>query len=324
MRRVVTALIAVALVVAMIAYVATQRDLVEALRSIDPVYMLWLITMGVLSLMAQSKQYLAALSAHDVQIPFVESTGLTAVNTMANYYVPARGGAVVRAAYMRTVHDLPLATYAIVTIAIVAMGLLVAVGVGLAASLVLPLTGADMTWRLPAVFTAVVLLMAVGAVMAILAGRLLARSNRFADVVSHVFEAARVMMRQRGSLVRLAAWSAAVLCLQIGRLWLAFASVGIHPTAPEIALIGSLAGISFVLSITPGNLVLKEGITAAGAALVGIAAETALLAALIDRGAALVVTFGVGLVALPFLMRRATAASRRKQAAESESDDVDA
>ena len=63
-----------------------------------------------------------------------------------------------------------------------------------------------------------------------------------------------------------------------------------------------------VISITPGNLGIKEGVTVLAGVLVGVQPDVALLASLIDRGAALVVTFGVGVVAVGPLVKRATVA----------------
>ena len=77
--------------------------------------------------------------------------------------------------------------------------------------------------------------------------------------------------------------------------------------AAEVVRIGSLVSMCFIIAITPGNLGVKEGVTAFAAALVGVPAAVALLAALVDRAVALVVTFGVGVSSLGPLMRRANA-----------------
>jgi uncharacterized membrane protein YbhN (UPF0104 family) len=103
-------------------------------------------------------------------------------------------------------------------------------------------------------------------------------------------------------------WTIVVLLVQVTRLFVAFSAVGASVGLIEMVLIGSLVSMSFVMSITPGNLGIKEGVTAFAGSLVGVASGVALVASLVDRGAALVVTFAVGVVSIGPLMRRVTAA----------------
>jgi len=314
MKRFVPVVITVVIVVAMTAYVVSQREMLEALSKIHPVEIALLILLSIAGLFAQAQQFRAALTVSKIDIDIVEATGLTAVNTMANYYVPARGGTVVRAGYMYAVHSMTVGAYAILTVVTVSIGLLVAVAAGLVTSLVLASRGDGEALRLVAPFLGVLALLAMAVVIAVVSANLFSRSNRFAAAVQQLKTAVTLWRYEGSAAMKLLFWTILVLTAQISRLYLAFAAVGATVDVIEMVLIGSLVSMSFVISLTPGNLGVKEGVTAFAAALVGVPANVALLAALVDRGAALVVTFCFGVGFFGPLMRRAKVA--RTQTAE--------
>jgi uncharacterized protein (TIRG00374 family) len=87
------------------------------------------------------------------------------------------------------------------------------------------------------------------------------------------------------------------------RLYLCFMAIGEPVNFGQIMIIQTIISLSFVISMTPGNLGIKEGLTAFSANLVGISPTTALLASLIDRAVAILVVFGMGLVFSHILIR---------------------
>jgi hypothetical protein len=106
---------------AMTAYVFSQREMLSALSEVRPFEILLLLALSIAGLFAQAQQFRTALTVSSIEIGIVEATGLTAVNTMANYYVPARGGTVVRGSYMVAVHSMTVGAYAVLTAATVAV-----------------------------------------------------------------------------------------------------------------------------------------------------------------------------------------------------------
>jgi uncharacterized protein (TIRG00374 family) len=80
------------------------------------------------------------------------------------------------------------------------------------------------------------------------------------------------------------------------RLFVCFSSIDLDVVPLQMLIISSLTTFSMVLSLTPANLGIREGIISFAAHLFGIPADKAVLAALIDRGAMVVVTFSFGLI----------------------------
>ena len=239
-----------------------------------------------------------------------EATGLTAVHTMANYYVPARGGTVVRGAYMNAVHAMSVSAYVLLAVAIVVVGLFVATATGLAAILLLSISGSDVGTSVLVPFLGAIAVVAGALALAVVSAKWLRRSKRLTAVIEQLSSAAVLWRNQPRSAAKLLGWSAVVLAFQAARLFVAFRAVGASVDVLEMILIGSLVSISFVISITPGNLGIKEGVTVLAGVLVGVEPDVALLASLIDRGAALVVTFGVGVVSVGPLVSRVAAAGK--------------
>ena len=307
MKRLIPFIASIVIVGIMVAYVATQDDLLAALGNVSPLQIALLILLAFAGLLAQTEQFRAALTVTDTEVGMVEATGLTAVNTMANYYIPARGGAVVRGVYMNTVHDMAASAYVVLTVATVAAGLGVAAIAGLGASIVLSFTDADVGWEVFAAFVGVVVLLGAGLVFVTLAGgKIFARSERISRFVGQLGTVVALWRSKPRAAALLVFWTVVVLVAQSARLFVAFDSVGAQVDVLEMVLIGSLVSVSFVISLTPGNLGIKEGVTVVAAAIVGVETNVALVASLVDRGAALIVTFIVGLIALPFLVKRAT------------------
>jgi uncharacterized protein (TIRG00374 family) len=87
------------------------------------------------------------------------------------------------------------------------------------------------------------------------------------------------------------------------RLYFSFAAIGVKIPPLKLLVIQSLTGFSMVLSLTPGNLGIKEGIITFSAGLLQLSPDTAMLSAMLDRAAAMVVVFSLGLIFSHLLLR---------------------
>jgi uncharacterized protein (TIRG00374 family) len=313
-RKYLGTLIAAAVLVAMVGYLATQRDALAALREI-PVWMAVVIAgASLIVILAQSLQFSAAAIIHGCLIPLRESVGLTAANIMANYYLPARGGMVVRAAYMKRVYRLPLPQYAALSVLMTGLSIAVAAILGIAGVIILLVSDGSVEGRAIITFTGLGLASLGGMGLAIFVSGKIRSEGRFAEVARGFRSGADLWFHSRSRLYVFLGWTVALFAAQALRLWLSFAAVGITPDFGSMLTIQAMALVAFVLALTPGNIGLKEGAIVFAASLLGIDPNLALLASLIDRAASLLVTFVVGLVNVRYLTQRAT------KGAESESE----
>ena len=80
------------------------------------------------------------------------------------------------------------------------------------------------------------------------------------------------------------------------RLFICFSAIGVDVTPLQMLIIPSLKAFSLILSLTPANLGVHEGIISGCVYWFGLPADQAHLATLIDRGAAVIMTFLFGLI----------------------------
>jgi uncharacterized protein (TIRG00374 family) len=310
--------IGLATLAAMLGYLSLQRDILDAIRTI-PVWMaIVIVVVSGGALVIQAVQFRAAVRIQQIDMPLLESTALTAANTMANYYLPVRGGMVVRAAYMKRVYRFPLARYGALTVSITGLTILVAALIGVVGIVIAAVIDGELDRRALLVFGSIGVAVVLGMTIAMLLTGFAKGGGRFAEIVRSFRAGIAMWVDDRGGLAVFLFWTLALFAAQGFRLWLSFRAVGVSVSFSGMMIIQGMAAIAFVLALTPGNVGIKEGAVVFSASLLGIDPDIALLASLIDRAAALVVTFGVGLASVRFLSRRTAVGSA--DAAESPPD----
>ena len=90
------------------------------------------------------------------------------------------------------------------------------------------------------------------------------------------------------------------------RLYVCFLALDYNVKFLEILIIRSIAEFSFLISIVPGNLGIKEGIIVFTAGIFNIQVDQAIAAAVLDRAISLVVIFGLGFIYSKILLGRLT------------------
>lgn len=288
----------------MVAYVVLQRDMLDALRAISPGMAVAIGAVSVVALVLQSFQFRAAILINGILMPLRESVALTAANTMANYYLPIRGGMVVRAAYMKRVYGFQISRYASVTVAITGLtiamaGLLGVVGIGLVA-----LGGGEPDQRGIVVFIGVAVAAVAAVAVTSIMSRLVGGNGRLASFVRTFRTGMALWLHDRRGLTIFLAWTFLFFGAQALRLWLAFLSVGVRVDFGSMLVIQAMAAVAFILALTPGNIGIKEGSIVFAASLLGVDPEIALLASLVDRSVTLIVTAAFGLFNTRFLSSR--------------------
>lgn len=311
-------IIGLATLAAMFGYLALQRDILEAIRTI-PVWMaIVIVVVSGGALVIQAVQFRTAVRIQQIDMPLLESTALTAANTMANYYLPVRGGMVVRAAYMKRVYRFPLARYGALTVSITGLTILVAALIGVVGIVIAAVIDGELDRRALLVFGSIGGAVVLGMTIAMLLTGFAKGGGRLAEIVTSFRAGIAMWVDDRGGLAVFLFWTVALFAAQGFRLWLSFRAVGVSVSFSGMMIIQGMAAVAFVFALTPGNVGIKEGAVVFSASLLGIDPDIALLASLIDRAAALVVTFGVGLASVRFLSRRTAIGSA--DAAESPPD----
>jgi len=308
-RRYIGIVVAILTTVAMLAYVIVQKETLNALTAIEPWMAILIAAAAVAATTVQSFQFKAAVVIHRYFVPVRESVALTATNTMANYYLPARGGMVVRAAYMKRVYQFPLPEYAALSVLLTAWSIVVAALLGMVGLAILIALNGAVDARALLALTGVGIAAIAGTALAIGLSGTFTAGGKLAEVAAVFRSGASLWFASKPRLIRFLGWTVLLFVAQAARLWLSFGAVGADVNVGSMLVIQAMATVAFVLALTPGNIGVKEGAIVFAASVLGIDPAVALLASLIDRAAALIVTFAIGLANVRFLSRRAAAGS---------------
>lgn len=288
-------LIGLAIVVAMVAYVVRQDDLVAGLKAISAGTLAVLLTAEIAISLIHGGQFRRMSRVFGADMSYPDGLGLTVTGTMLNYVIPLKGGMVMRAAYMKHRYGMSYAGYgallassqllSVAATAIAGLGLsAAAVSLGhraswvLAAAFALALAGSLLAYRLVEVID-------FSRIRPELIGRHLAR---FATGFGHWRRNPRTGVWYALSLML-------VVVISGFRLNVLLAALGVSAPVLSVYLVSAAVAVSNTLPITPGNLGVTEATMVLAAGLVGIDTQVALLAGLVERAVALIVLIVLGI-----------------------------
>jgi len=207
--------------------------------------------------------------------------GLSAIATFHAYLSPAQTGHAMRAVYLRRRYSLGYEAYAVQTLGVNLLEVMLAGVLGASMCLILGGTALSM---LPVMFAAILIPWALV---------LLAPSTRRVTVnwapkilrrwLLRAFDSLDRVLSARRTMWRLAGWSVLSILLRWLGLYCSFPLCGFEAGKLETLLIESARTAAMVVTITPGNLGLTEGLIAGIATLLGMSAAAALAAAVVSR-----------------------------------------
>jgi len=270
----------------------------QSFMNLNILEILLLLTVSFLGYLVLGLSFRSLVRIFDVRLTFKEWFGLTVCNAMFNYYLPARGGIVVKAYYLKKKHGLSYPHYAALMAGSVFLVLAVASFAGLAVVLFVSAVTGQFIVSLAVAFFLVFL----GVLLSGLITKQLLRlkiHGKFARL--NLF-----LLNLRGGLsffsehkkyaLDFCLFSALFLLIMAVRLYLCFLALNFSVKFWAVLLIMVITEFSFLISVIPGNLGIKEGVIVFSGGLFGISVDQALAAAILDRAVSLIIIFGFGFV----------------------------
>ena len=240
-----------------------------------------------------------------VRLTRLEWYGLPVVTTMGNYLTPASGGLVARAVYLNQRHGLSYprflsllsSGYLVNFLVISSLGLIAVLGWHIKDTRVLPLS---------------LFFLSVTAIILALLYRPIpipADEGRLRGFLRDVAGGWPLMRSSPTLIGKLIALSLMNILLGAGSLWLAFHALGYPVPGVDALLVSLLQTFSLLVSITPGNLGVLEGIVSLSSGLLGHGMGAGLLAALLIRAVTVLFILSHGPL-FSYLLSKDWAASR--------------
>ncbi len=264
-----------------------------------------LVIFVFLSFIVLSLQFYYVMRIFKIRLKFKEFFGLTICNTMFNYYLPARGGLVVRALYLKKKYGFYYSHYTSLIAGTYLVTFNITALFGLLVSVLLYIFGFKNQIKMILIFAPLLVLTLSGTAFTLF----VIRKNRYfagGKIGSFINSVKSGLMhfRRHGRLVQNIVWINLLFILTMSlRLYWSFKSLGIDVNFFQITSVRALANFSMVLSLTPANLGVREGIIGFSAGLLGVDLPDALLAAALDRLVGMVFTFIVGLYFSRYLLQ---------------------
>jgi len=221
-------------------------------------------------------------------LQFKEWFGLTMCNTFYNYIFPGQAGLILRAAYLKKMHQFAYSKY------IGLVGLNYLINFFMAACLAIPLTGFLLLSGSPQpAFISKTFVLSCGLLVLVVAGtiflkkRLPERPEGRSRVTLCLTELLAVLRDSPGKLMTVGLLQVLFVILATGRIFYMFTIFGVDAQFYQVLLIQILINLTLLVSITPGNIGISEGIMAFLLAGLGQDMETVFAAMVADRAAVL-------------------------------------
>lgn len=228
---------------------------------------------------------------------------LTLVGSLVNLVSPVRGGAALRAVYLKRVYGVALGEVATVLVGSTVCSLAVTAALGAATIAVLGVPGGAYGWTVLLASAVLAALLAASLRIGLPPGSALSRVPR----IRRASEAWRSIGRQPALLRRLLAWNILTASLHALAFYLAFSLAGFADDWRVPVTSSAFARMGTIIALTPAGLGVFEAFGVLSASLAGANAAGALAGVLIVRVVGAAVTIVAGLCTLPLLMRETVA-----------------
>ena len=278
-------LLSIVLIVGVVLYIKQSPITLRQLKNLHPGYMLLLIALHALGFILLGFTQVLPLKKHNIEIKASEWYGLSVVAELFNMILPANGGTGVRMMYMKDKKNLPIRQFLSMNFAVILTGFTM---LGIFGSLYFQyvLNKNDEVFRLLySLFVALALSGILLLVFSEITGKLFKIKRKYSPKI-YLFDTTFAL---KATLV----WFA-FFALYPVKIYLSFLAIGVHIGASESFEISLILLVASFFQVLPGNLGVKELITAYISSHYGINFETALLASLVDRGVLLVFLLPVG------------------------------
>lgn len=229
-----------------------------------------------------------AIRVVGVTLPFDVAFAYSAMNSYFNTILPMKGGIWVRGVYLKQRYGVSWTKYLFVlaTGQLIQLALLAAIAIGLVLYGRLPL-------HLPALPGPVIIAAIAAALAAVLALALL-RRDATVQFAAKARRGLQLWTADRLQLVHYVGQTLLMQALAGLRLWLAFGYVGTPLSLIEIAVLYAALAAGMSWAVTPGNIGVKEAAIVVLAVIIGVDADAAVAASIVDRIASLIITVVVG------------------------------
>ncbi len=246
------------------------------------------------------------LKSFDETISVLESFYVSNISYLGNYFLPMRGGAVIRSVYLKKNFNFPYTYFVSTLYGFYIIVFLVNALVGLLALLVIQFKYDVVSIPLYIFFGLLFFFMLLLTVFKFPTDKIKEGKykvvNKILNIIKDIFNGWNIIISNKKLLYSLIFITIAKFLISAFLFFVEFTALGIGKNFINILLYNCLSGVSLLVSLTPGSLGIREGIFVITSDILGISNEQVMQLALLDRGV-VVITLVVLFIILYVLQR---------------------
>ncbi len=298
MKKTTVNLLLILVIACILAFFLAKPGLFVNLKELSIPDLIFLLALGGFSLFPLAYQFRYLVLVFNVILPFREWFGLTVANAMYNYLSPARGGMVARAFFLKRKYNFPLTEYGALLMGLFWFSFLVSSLL----ALILGILCYSPENKMSALIIVASISILVGTIAIGVAGLWFDLSKipipitRLRTILGTFSRGLKKFQTNKRLIPPITGFSLALIFVYALRLYWTYRALGIPLDFEKVLLLQAFINISAVISLTPGNFGIHEGIAGALAGYLGMSPDQALLGVLVDRAITIIVVFIVGFI----------------------------
>lgn len=227
------------------------------------------------------------------KISLIEAFYVSVISSLGNYFLPMRGGAVIRSVYLKKNFEFPYEYFVSTLYGYYIIVFLVNAFVGLISLVVISMKYGITSIPLYLFFGGLFVAMLVLSFVKFPVKKIKGSKNKVIDkvlsVIKNILEGWNMIVENKRLLISLIVITLVALVAGIALFYFEFRALSIDASIMNVILYNCLSGVSLLVSITPGSLGIREGIFSITSDILGISNEQIMQLALLDRGVSVIV-----------------------------------
>lgn len=280
-------------------FINNKEDLLKVL-SVQPLLLLGILLFYSIIFYLNGIFIKVILKSFNKKIPILESFYVSIISSLGNYFLPMRGGAVIRSVYLKKKFEFPYEHFVSTLYGYYIIVFLVNAFVGLVSLIVITIKYGVVSIPLYLFFGGLFVSMLVLSFIKFPVKKIKGSKNKILDkvlsIIRNILDGWNMIVENKRLLVSLILITLIAFVVGVGLFYIEFKALGIDVTAIKVLLYNCLSGVSLLVSITPGSLGIREGIFSITSDILGINNEQIMQLALLDRGVMLLCLVGLGVV----------------------------
>ena len=272
-------------------YIAVYRHEIIPLFSVSPIFLVALMVLGVVFIATLGLTTKHMVAAFGITLTLKEWFGLAILTTMSNHLVPLRGGASVRAIYLKKKYGFPYARFLSTMMGIYVLTFWIASFLGIGLIIAIYYVHGNFSLKILLFFLVVNVTMSV---LLLLSPTISERENRLLRILKNILDGWIVIKKDRMLLANLGLLSFTGYAVKSLQLFFAYKALSLNVNFLATSLLSVLIVFSIFVNITPANLGVQEAIVSFFSALFGMGFNEGLLAALLLRMTVMFAVFSLG------------------------------